>query len=504
MSLIIADGRMHFYQWDTGQQLAVIHEEGCEEVHFCHNGDEAALVCPIREEEGKRVADVPNILLQRAGTLMAYLSEETETGERIRKTNSFCVKDRPKPEDYIYTETEVINYNSLSNRLEKLEGEGISQAVEAYLKENPVEAGATAEEAAQIQQNKEDIEQLSKGKLDASKLPEAVGDALAQAKASGDFKGEKGDPGEPGKTPEKGKDYFTEADKQEIAELTAPLVDVPEGGSGLTTEQIAGLDNMFKVCAFTKADVSAEYNAFCTAFGIEGGIVPDEPDIPDEPTVTLSSISVTYSGGDVPAGTAVSALTGVVVTAHYSDGTSEAVTGYTLSGTIAEGENTVTVSYEGKTATFTVTGVAESGGGEAVTNLYVRNGEYLYGSPTDVTWGDNSLSYKMGTNANGVYTHVGEAYHLEAGKTYTLFADMADKAEFVRVLYKANDINAYLGTQLGQLVYTGSYHTFTVPTDAKWVNLLFGLMTGAAAAVSGDLGTWNNIAIYEGELTERP
>ena len=110
----------------------------------------------------------------------------------------------------------------------------------------------------------------------------------------------------------------------------------------------------------------------------------------------------------------------------------------------------------------------------------------------------------MGTNANGVYTHVGEAYHLEAGKTYTLFADMADKAEFVRVLYKANDINAYLGTQLGQLVYTGSYHTFTVPTDAKWVNLLFGLMTGAAAAVSGDLGTWNNIAIYEGELTERP
>ena len=52
MRLIIADGRMHFYQWDTGQQLAVIHEEGCEEVHFCHNGDEAALVCPIREEEG--------------------------------------------------------------------------------------------------------------------------------------------------------------------------------------------------------------------------------------------------------------------------------------------------------------------------------------------------------------------------------------------------------------------------------------------------------------------
>lgn len=223
MSLIIADGRMHFYQWDTGQQMEVIHEEDCEEVHFCHNGDEAALVCPIREEEGKRVADVPNILLQRAGTLMAYLSEETETGVRICQANSFCVKPRPKPEDYIYTETEILNYTSLSNRLEKLEGEGISQAVEAYLKENPVEAGATAEEAAQIQQNKQDIETLNREKLDADKLPEAVNDALAQAKASGEFKGEKGDPGH---------DYvLTDADKQEIAELTAPLVDIPEGGS---------------------------------------------------------------------------------------------------------------------------------------------------------------------------------------------------------------------------------------------------------------------------------
>lgn len=520
MSLIIADGRMHFYQWDTGQQLAVIHEEGCEEVHFCHNGDEAALVCPIREEEGKRVADVPNILLQRAGTLMAYLSEETETGERIRKTNSFCVKDRPKPEDYIYTETEVINYNSLSNRLEKLEGEGISQAVEAYLKENPVEAGATAEEAAQIQQNKEDIEQLSKGKLDASKLPEAVGDALAQAKASGDFKGEKGDPGEPGKTPEKGKDYFTEADKQEIAELTAPLVDVPEGGSGLTTEQIAGLDNMFKVCAFTKADVSAEYNAFCTAFGIEGGIVPDEPDIPDEPTVTLSSISVTYSGGDVAVGTAVTDLNGIVVTAHYSDGTSEAVTGYTLSGTIAEGENTVTVSYEGKTATFTVTGVAESGGGDGTAvNLYERDGEYLTGNPTNIVWGENSLTFTSGTSEVCVYTHI-KLDKLEVGKTYTLFWDApsaTDNASFIRQLHRttASPGNAattsFMGTvgvQATNLLAGGTVNasadyrnihcTFTIPEDIAYLNLAF------ATKGTGVTGTFQNIAIYEGELTERP
>jgi hypothetical protein len=96
---------------------------------------------------------------------------------------------------------------------------------------------------------------------------------------------------------------------------------------------------------------------------------------PDEPAVTLTSISAVYSGGSVPVGTAVSELTGIVVTAHYSDGTSEAVTGYTLSGTIAEGNNIITVTYGGKTTTFTVTGVAESGGveSEPFVNLFTAN-----------------------------------------------------------------------------------------------------------------------------------
>lgn len=60
------------------------------------------------------------------------------------------------------------------------------------------------------------------GKLDADKLPEAINLALAQAKDSGEFDGKDG------RTPVKGTDYFTEADKQEIAEQAAQLVDVPE------------------------------------------------------------------------------------------------------------------------------------------------------------------------------------------------------------------------------------------------------------------------------------
>lgn len=72
-------------------------------------------------------------------------------------------------------------------------------------------------------------------KIGKEELGAAVEEALTQAKESGDFKGDKGDPGY---TPQKGVDYFdgakgdpgddyilTEADKTEIAEEAAALVD---------------------------------------------------------------------------------------------------------------------------------------------------------------------------------------------------------------------------------------------------------------------------------------
>lgn len=45
----------------------------------------------------------------------------------------------------------------------------------------------------------------------------------------------------------------------------------------------------------------------------------------------------------------------LVVTAHYENGTSGIVTGYTLSGTLTEGTSTITVSYGGKSTAFNVT-----------------------------------------------------------------------------------------------------------------------------------------------------
>lgn len=252
------------YQWEIGRKIRVLSSVGDRAimVQFAHPGDKEALSVTPREENGVIVADVPNILLQSGDKIVAFLVEVDANYVETTRHSVFHVVNRPKPADYIYTETEVLNYTYLDKRLKDLEGDGLASAVADYLKENPVQAGATAEEAEQIEQNKADIEQLAQEKLDASKLPEAVNDALEQAKASGDFKGEKGDPGESGAPGEKGekgdtgpegpqgekgepgekgadgqpgadgKDYvLTEADKQKIAELTAPLVEVPDGGA---------------------------------------------------------------------------------------------------------------------------------------------------------------------------------------------------------------------------------------------------------------------------------
>lgn len=204
MEFKMVTGKNCFYQWDTDQILVAENAGDCLAVHFCRKNDPAALVCRIRTENGKQIVDVPNELLQTAGMITAYLMAE----DRTCYAQSFPVLPRAKPADYVYTQTEVLSYQQLDQRLQALEGEGISKAVADYLKENPVQAGATAEEAAQIAQNKANIE----------KMPEMILESLAEAKERGEFDGEDG------YSPVRGTDYWTEADKAEMVnEVIAKL-----------------------------------------------------------------------------------------------------------------------------------------------------------------------------------------------------------------------------------------------------------------------------------------
>ena len=214
-------------------------------------------------------------------------------------------------------------------------------------------AAPTPDVVAQIQQAAANAEAMARSVREDADLGKFNGGQGPQGPAGAT--GPKGDTGAAGEAGGYYTPAITQPDENTLRVAFTPSkedmpavadTDIPlsAGGNGLTAAQINALDGMFKVCAFIKADISAEYNEFRTAFGIEAA--------------TITGISATYSGGSVPAGTALDDLTGIVVTAQYSDGSTATVTGYTLSGEIAEGSNTITVTYQDKTATFTVTGTA--------------------------------------------------------------------------------------------------------------------------------------------------
>ena len=227
--------------------------------------------------------------------------------------------------------------------------------------------------------------------------------------------------------------------------------------SGLTTAQVNALDGMFKKCAFT-GNVSAEYTAFKQAFGIESGGGEEEPT-----DKTLTSISAIYTGGEVTVGTALTDLTGITVTAHYSDGSTGTVTGYTLSGEIVEGKNTITVSYGGKTTTFMVTGVA-SGGTES-------NIAYL---PVAYT-GSEYWAYFPEVVAGDVYYIAYNISQYPVLRDFTPWASVS-ASETTWTYEKYND-NYY------KITFVTDYGDIGLATNSSWVDLEYSTVKYSKNAV---------------------
>lgn len=134
----IYDGRNYFYQWDTDQKITHKFNVG-DEVHFYNMKQRNALPVAAYELDGEVVADVPNILLQSAYPIHVYWMRLNKNGRYTREDFIFKVKQRPKPDDYAYTETEILHYSKLDERLTNLEGEGIAEAVNEYMEANPIE-----------------------------------------------------------------------------------------------------------------------------------------------------------------------------------------------------------------------------------------------------------------------------------------------------------------------------------------------------------------------------
>ena len=113
----IYDGRTSFWQWDTKQKLIVLNEE-VTEVHFSNRNMEHSIARDVYELEGKRVCNVPDVILQLPRNLVAYAYADGKTLKSVK----FAVIKRPIPDDYVAEKEEEIDekFTQIDIALEKL------------------------------------------------------------------------------------------------------------------------------------------------------------------------------------------------------------------------------------------------------------------------------------------------------------------------------------------------------------------------------------------------
>jgi hypothetical protein len=115
----IENGRDHFFQWDLNQRL-IVNDAAINQVHFCNRTDSCSLVVDVYEENGVRLANVPNVLLQTNWDINVYgYCGSSYTKQHVK----YKVKARSKPSDYVYTETEVRAWDKLAQDIERTMGD---------------------------------------------------------------------------------------------------------------------------------------------------------------------------------------------------------------------------------------------------------------------------------------------------------------------------------------------------------------------------------------------
>lgn len=113
----------YLYQWDAEQVVKIcgVDTDIELEVQFCSIDSTEALVVSHSIDGADIVANVPNILLQRPVPVMVYVCHSPKDGaSRTIGAARITVVPKAKPVNYVYTETEVLNYRILDAQMTEL------------------------------------------------------------------------------------------------------------------------------------------------------------------------------------------------------------------------------------------------------------------------------------------------------------------------------------------------------------------------------------------------
>lgn len=235
--IYVGDGKAYVWQWQPKEQIVLEGYPDGVFVRYANCDTVEAPVVQTRHEGDRLIADIPPELMQVDKDITVYVCNE----DGIIHCHFLSVIGSPKPASYVYEPVEVLRYESLAERVKKLEedgtGGGSCDCGDPYIASDeppedtdalwintsePKEAvalGVTAVETV------EGVEFYATDELGTTK-------GLVRHGKDG-APGEKGDPGEPGRTPAKGEDYFTPSEIEDVARQAAEMVEVPEGGGGV-------------------------------------------------------------------------------------------------------------------------------------------------------------------------------------------------------------------------------------------------------------------------------
>lgn len=162
------------------------------------------------------------------------------------------------------------------------------------------------------------------------------------------------------------------------------------------------------------------------------------------PSAELVSISAVYtqSGTVYNTDTLDSLKSDLVVTAHYSDSTTQTVNEYTLSGTLAEGTSTITVAYGDKTTTFNVT-VTVAPSLTSISAVYTQSGTVYNTTTLDSLKGDLVIT-----------AHYGDTTATVPSADYTLSGTLEVGTSTVLVSYRGKTTTFDVTVTALQITYT--------------------------------------------------
>lgn len=140
----IYGGRNNFWQWDTKQKLIVL-DDRITEVRFSNrNMEHSKRRIVYTDNDGVRICNVPDILLQLPKNLIAYACIKQDDGScSTVKAVKFAVCRQPIPTDYVCEQDAVVE--NILMRIELLENllKDVEQGTQEMKKFNTIVDAAT-------------------------------------------------------------------------------------------------------------------------------------------------------------------------------------------------------------------------------------------------------------------------------------------------------------------------------------------------------------------------